>query len=228
MVRVVAVIPARAGSQRVENKNLKPFGDTTLLEYKLKKIVESGLFSDIVVNTDMRSAVDMAERYGVKSHWREAYYASSACTNSEYFEYLARFTECDVLAYCPCTSPFVQVATMETCINTLEARSEADSVLTVSAIKEFLWLDGKPLNYEPERAPNSQDLPNVQAINFGFSVTKRDAMIARRNIVGSNPLFIETKGIEKVDIDLPLDFFLAEKIYLEMIQLERRGLPFEL
>lgn len=227
-MKVVAVIPARAGSQRVENKNMRSFGDTTLFEYKLQKIVDSGLFSDVVVNTDMQSAVDMAARYGVKSHWREVYYASSACTNSEYFEYLARTTDCDVLAYCPCTSPFIRVETMSKCISALAADPQCDSVLTVSAIKEFLWLEGKPLNYEPNNAPNSQDLPNVQAINFGFALTLRDAMIARRNIVGARPLFIETKGIEKVDIDLPLDFFLAEKIYLEMTDMERRGLPFSL
>ena len=40
--KLTAVIPVRAGSQRVKNKNLKPFADSTLLDIKietLKKVV---------------------------------------------------------------------------------------------------------------------------------------------------------------------------------------------
>ena len=33
---VIAMVPVRAGSTRVPNKNIRPFGDTNLLTLKLK------------------------------------------------------------------------------------------------------------------------------------------------------------------------------------------------
>ena len=42
---VKAVVPIRKGSQRVKDKNLRPFGDTTLLELKIGKLKEAGIRS---------------------------------------------------------------------------------------------------------------------------------------------------------------------------------------
>ena len=90
-------------------------------------------------------------------------------------------------------------------------------------MKEFLWLDGKPLNYDKTNAPNSQNLPDIKALNFGFTLVKRESLIRNRNIIGDNPLFITTTGIESIDIDTPLDFYIAERIY-EKVIVEGRNL----
>ena len=109
---IKAVIPIRKGSQRVQNKNLRPFADTTLLENKIKVLKKAGFFDDIIVNTDSEEAIAMAEANGVSWHRREPYYASSACSGSEFFQHLGIVTDCDVFCYCPVTSPFVSVETM--------------------------------------------------------------------------------------------------------------------
>lgn len=92
-----------------------------------------------------------------------------------------------------------------------------DCVSTVSSIKEFLWLDGKAINYDPRHAPNSQNLPNVVALNFGTTVTSRESLIRNSNIIGQSPEFVVTSDIESIDIDTPLDFYLAEKIYKKVV-----------
>ncbi len=216
---IKAVIPIRKGSQRVQNKNLRPFADTTLLESKIKVLKKAGFFDDIIVNTDSEEAIAMAEANGVSWHRREPYYASSACSGSEFFQHLGIVTDCDVFCYCPVTSPFVSVETMMKCKALYEEKMQegCDCVSTVSDVKEFLWLDGKPLNYDKENAPNSQNLPDVKALNFGFTMVKRESLIKNRNIIGDNPLFVTTSGMESVDIDTPLDFYIAEQIYRKVI-----------
>ena len=161
----------------------------------------------------------MAEANGVSWHRREPYYASSACSGSEFFQHLGIVTDCDVFCYCPVTSPFVSVETMMKCKALYEEKMQegCDCVSTVSDVKEFLWLDGKPLNYDKENAPNSQNLPDVKALNFGFTMVKRESLIKNRNIIGDNPLFVTTSGMESVDIDTPLDFYIAEQIYRKVI-----------
>lgn len=216
---IKAVIPIRKGSQRVQNKNLRPFADTTLLENKINALKKAGFFDDIIVNTDSEEAIAMAEANGVSWHRREPYYASSACSGSEFFQHLGIVTDCDVFCYCPVTSPFVSVETMMKCKALYEEKMQegCDCVSTVSDVKEFLWLDGKPVNYDKENAPNSQNLPDVKALNFGFTMVKRESLIKNRNIIGDNPLFVTTSGIESVDIDTPLDFYIAEQIYRKVM-----------
>lgn len=155
---------------------------------------------------------------GVKCHRREEYYASSQCSGSEFFQHLGEVTDTDVFVYAPCTSPFVKPETISKCIHAyLDKDGPCDCIATVSSIKEFMWLDGKPINYNPLNAPNSQDLPNIVALNFGCTVTSREDLIKNRNIIGKQPRFVLTSDIEAIDIDTPLDFYIAEQMYYKLI-----------
>lgn len=80
-----------------------------------------------------------------------------------------------------------------------------------------MWLDGKPVNYDPLNAPNSQDLPDIVALNFGATVVAKEDLIANRNIIGKKPQFVVTSDIEAVDIDTPLDFYVAEQLYIKTV-----------
>lgn len=222
-MKIVAVIPIRKGSQRVQDKNIRPFADTTLLELKIKNLKNSGVFDDIIVNTDSEVAIQIAIQNGISYHRREPYFASSQCSGSEFFQHLGQVTDTDVFAYCPVTSPFVSVDTMRKCVDLYKSSENCDCVSTVSDVKEFLWLDGAPLNYDKQNAPNSQNLPDVKALNFGFTLVKRESLIRNRNIIGDNPLFVTTSEIESVDIDTPLDFYIAEHIYKKVF-IDNKGL----
>ena len=159
----------------------------------------------------------------MKTHRREEYYASSKCSGSEFFRHLGEVTDTDIFVYCPCTSPFVKPQTISQCINQFLSSSGYDSLATVSSIKEFLWLDGKPMNYDPAHAPNSQNLPDVVALNFGVTVVRREDLIQNCNIIGKKPQFVVTDEIEAVDIDTPLDFYIAEQLYRKLV-LEKKDL----
>lgn len=219
-MKITAVIPIRSGSQRVKDKNLRTFADTNLMELKIRTLLQVPELTSIVVNTNSKIAIDVVNnnyRGGVETHLREEYYASSQCSGSEFFRHLGEVTDTDIFVYCPCTSPFVKPQTISQCINQFLSSSDYDCLATVSSIKEFLWLNGKPMNYNPMHAPNSQDLPNVVALNFGVTVVTKDALIKNSNIIGKNPQFVVTDEIEAVDIDTPLDFYIAEQIYKKLV-----------
>ena len=69
--KITAIIPIRKGSQRIINKNFKPFAGKNLLEIKLDTLITIGSIDEIVVNTDSKRALEIAEKYGVKKHERE-------------------------------------------------------------------------------------------------------------------------------------------------------------
>lgn len=215
-MKITAVIPVRAGSQRVKNKNLKPFGKSSLLAHKIDILKQVRNIDDIVVNTDSSEAIEIAKSKGVSFHRRADYFASSKCTNSEFLQHLGEVTETEIFAYCPCTTPFIKIKTIEDSIENFLTASGNDCLATVTLIKEFLWLNNNPLNYKREKQPNSQDLPDIYALNFGLNLINRQNLIKYKNIVGHNPIFRITDEIEGLDIDTPLDFFIAEELYKKM------------
>ena len=185
MKKITAVVPIRKGSQRVVDKNLRPFAGSNLLAIKIENLKRVRGIDEIIVNTDSEHAIEIAQEMGVSFHRREDYYASSKCTGSEFFEHLGQVTDTDIFAYCPVTSPFIKIETMEAAISMFKEENEFDCLSTVSVIKEFMWLDGKAINYNPLNAPNSQNLPDIEALNFGFTLINKSDLIRYRNIIGN-------------------------------------------
>lgn len=62
-MKVTAVIPIRSGSQRVKDKNLRKFGDTSLMELKIKNLLQVPELDRIIVNTNSEEAINI-----VKAH----------------------------------------------------------------------------------------------------------------------------------------------------------------
>lgn len=220
-MKITAVVPIRKGSQRVKDKNLRPFAGTSLLEVKLNMLLKVPEIDSIVVNTNSEAAIELVEEEYTETkvtyHRREEYYASSQCSGSDFFRHLAEVTDTDIFIYTPCTSPFVKPQTVSKCIKQFIEHPEYDCLATVSSVKEFLWLDGKAINYDPLHAPNSQNLPNIVALNFGTTVVNKETIIKNCNIIGKNPQFVLTDDIESIDIDTPLDFYIAEQLYIKLI-----------
>lgn len=221
MKKMVAVIPVRAGSQRVKDKNIRPFAGKTLLEHKID-VVKKLPVEDIIINTDSEEAIETAKREGVSYHRREPYYASSKCSNSEFHHYLAKVTDAEELLVAQVTAPLL---TAESYLRAIEAYKthECDSLMSVKVLKEFIWYNGKPLNYSLDNLPNSQDLPEYLVPTFGLVIVKRDAMLEARSYMGKNPYFYKVSQTEAIDIDTELDFDFAEFMFKKTFHNEQNA-----
>ena len=211
---ITAVVAVRAGSQRVKNKNIRPFGNTNLLEMKLQLLKEVKLIDKIIVNSDCDKMLSIAKNHGVKAHKREAYYASSEATNTEFHGHIGEVTNSETIFLAPVCSPFVTVRSHEQAIRHY-LENDYDSMTSVSDVKNHLWLDGNPLNYDLRNVPNSQDLPEIVKLTYGITIVNRDIMKKEKRVVGNNPGFYKLDEIESIDIDTEFDFFIAEQIYMK-------------
>lgn len=216
MKKLVAVIPVRAGSQRVKDKNIRPFAGKSLIEHKLDIIKELPV-DDIIINTDSEEAIEIAKKAGVSYHRREPYYASSKCSNSEFHHYLAKVTECENILIAQVTAPLITAESYKKAINAFNEH-DCDSLMSVRVLKEFIWYNGKPLNYSQENMPNSQDLPEYLVPTFGLVIVKREAMLEARSYIGKKPYFYTVTQEEAIDIDTALDFDFAEFMYEKTFQ----------
>jgi CMP-N-acetylneuraminic acid synthetase len=212
--RITAVVAVRGGSQRVPEKNTRPFAGSNLLAIKIKQLLQVPEFDELLVNSEDNGMLEMAARLGANTVRRDSRFATSTVSMSEVYRNIAENVDSDVVAYCNVTNPLVSVESYSrVCKLYREKEGVHDSVNTVTAIKEFLYLNGQPLNYDPLCQPRSQDLPDIVAINFAISVISRRTMIDLANVVGRRPYLHTLTEFEGFDIDTELDFRIAELLY---------------
>lgn len=211
---IKALIPVRSGSKRVKNKNIRPFAGSNLLEIKIKQLQRIQNLDGIVVNSNDPEMLDIAKSLGVEAVKRDEYYAGDNVTN-EMYKNIAENCNSDIIMYTNVTSPLITDETIEKCIDLYMNKKDDsfDSVNTANLVKEFLWLNNKPINYDPAQTPRSQDLPDITALNFAINIISRDELIARKHYIGAKPYLYLVDKVEAIDIDDMVDFEFAEFMY---------------
>ena len=61
---IIAIIPARGGSKRIKNKNIKTFYRKPIISYAIKCAKDSKLFNKIIVSSDSKKITSIAKKYG--------------------------------------------------------------------------------------------------------------------------------------------------------------------
>lgn len=222
-MKIKALIPVRSGSQRVKNKNIRPFADSSLLEIKIKQMLKIPELDGVVVNSNSDEMLEIASRLGAETVKRDEYFATSEVSPNELYENMAENINADVVLYTHCTTPLVNDATYSKAINAFYNKpADKDSLITVSLLKEFLWVDGKPYNYDANHKPRSQDLPeNFVLLNHVIHILPRSLMIQKKDIIGYFPDMLPISKIEAVDIDDQVDFDFAEFMYRRQLKEEK-------
>jgi CMP-N-acetylneuraminic acid synthetase len=209
---ITIVIPCRAGSTRVKNKNFKPFADSNLLEIKVKQAIK--LKIPVVIDSDSDIAKNIATQYGVEFKKRPDFYASSECNNSQYYEYLGNSVSTEYIMILQPTAPLLEDDTLQTCYDTFcNNFTKYDSLVTALFAKKHAWYQNMPINYDLQNTPNSQDLEPIILPTFNVMIAKVSSLLQTKNIITDKCLFYPVAEIESIEIDTQTDFDIAEILY---------------
>ena len=214
-MKVKALVAVRSGSVRVKNKNLRPFAGSSLLEVKVKQLMRIPNLDGVVVNSDDDQMLRIAKGLGCETVKRDPRYASNQVSMSEVYACMAAQMEADVIAYINVTNPLLRDATLIDAIEKYKELEEGscDSLNSAHLVKEFLFFENQPINYDLKYQPRSQDLPDIAALNFAVNIISREKMISGKNVVGQRPYIYLIDEVEGTDIDNPIDFDFAEFVY---------------
>ena len=211
---IKALVAVRSGSQRVKNKNIRPFAGSNLLEIKLEQLKRIKGLDGVIVNSNDDNMLDIARAHGCQAVKRDEYYASNSVTMSDVYKNMAENCDCDVIAYINVTNPLIEDSTIEEIIEFFRNNCDSyDSVNSAHPVKEFMFENNKPINYDLKHQPRSQDLPDIYALNFAVNIIRKQDMINCKNVVGSNPYIYAIDEVEATDIDNQIDFDFAEFIF---------------
>ncbi len=212
-MKIKALVAVRSGSMRVQNKNLRPFAGSSLLEVKLEQLKRIKNLDGIIVNSNDDTMLSIAEKMGCETVKRDQYYASNEVSMSDVYKNMAENCDCDVIAYINVTNPLLKDETIEKAIEEYKNMKDFDSLNSAHLVKEFMFLDNKPVNYDLKNQPRSQDLPDYYALNFAINIISKEKMIECKNVVGQKPWIYGIDEIEATDIDNPIDFDFSEFVF---------------
>lgn len=215
MIPVIqAVIPVRGGSERVKNKNLRPFAGSNLLAIKIEQLLQVKELDAVFVSSEDPAMLELAKELGAIPVERDPYYATSSVPMSEVYAYMAGQMSSDHVLLTHVTNPLAGAEVYRRCIEAYRNGLERyDSLTTVADVKDFLYQDGKPLNFDPANKPRSQDLPDILKLTHVVSIAPREMVTRTKEWFGPQVQFVKLDASESFDIDTPLDLEIAELLY---------------
>jgi N-acylneuraminate cytidylyltransferase len=223
----VALVPARAGSQRVPGKNVLPLAGQPLIAYTIAAARESGVFGEVVVSTDSEEIAAVAQRYGASvPGLRPPEIATSTSPDIEWVLHAMGGRPEELFSILRPTSPFRSATTIRRAYERLvELGDRADSIRAVEPVRQHpgkMWVvDGdliRPLlEQPPEGTPwhstQFQALPEVLVQNSSLEIAWAHVLAGPRPTISGErvaPFF--TEGAEGFSIDYPDDIAAAERL----------------
>jgi CMP-N-acetylneuraminic acid synthetase len=222
----VALVPARAGSERVRGKNLRPLAGHPLLAYSIAAARETGLFEAVIVSSDSEEIAETARTYGAEvPGLRPAELATSTSPDVEWVELVLRDRSEDVFSILRPTSPFRSAATIARAFERfLELGERIDSLRAVELVRQHpgkMWVvDGdlmsplleQPAEGTPFHSRQYQSLPRVYVQNSSLEIAWTRLLRDDRSIAGRRVAPFFTEGLEGFTIDYPDDLARAEQL----------------
>jgi N-acylneuraminate cytidylyltransferase len=227
---IVALIPARAGSSRLRDKNIQPLQGHPLIAYTIAAARASGVFAAIVVSTDSPRYAEVARHYGAETPFlRPAELAGGLSPDIEWVEHaFQEFARAgrsyDCFSILRPTSPFRQGATIRRAWDAFVAEEGVDSLRAVEKCKQHpgkMWvvrgrrmLPLLPLSpaEQPWHSSQYQSLPEVHAQNASLEIAWSRVVQDGRTIAGTVIMPFLTQGHEGLDINEPRDWWYAEHL----------------
>ncbi|MCC6178139.1 MAG: acylneuraminate cytidylyltransferase family protein [Chloroflexi bacterium] len=225
---IVGLIPARAGSKRVKNKNIRLLGGHPVIAYTIAAARDSGVFNDVIVSTDSEHFADIARHYGASVPFlRPDEYAGDRSPDVEWIEYtLKRLRDegkgYDCFSILRPTSPFRKAATIRRAWETFLAEEGVDSLRAVEKCKQHpakMWVvRGQrmfPLlpigpKEQPWHSSQYPSLPEVYVQNASLEIAWSRVIFQDRTIAGNSYVPFLTEGDEGYDVNDVADWIYAE------------------
>lgn len=211
MKRVLAVIPARAGSKGIPNKNIRLVNNKPLIYYSIKNAIDSKYITDIVVTTDSPEIEVIAKQMGVKCKHRRPELCEDTVTLDSVIYDVATDYECDYVVTMQPTSPTLKVETLDAAIQYM-IKNNFDTLISVINAPHLSWRDenGKRIPNYKERL-NRQYLPAQYNETGAFLISRREIMTESTRI-GENVDVFEVSAEESIDVDTFADLKYVETV----------------
>ncbi|GAB6190220.1 glycosyltransferase [Marinitoga arctica] len=215
-MKILAIVPARGGSKGIKKKNIRLLNNKPLITYIINTAKNSHYITDIVVTTDNEDIIDVVKLFDVKIRKRPKNLAEDNITldpviYDAYEWYKNNYSDVDYVITLQPTSPLLTKETLEKAIQYMIDQNY-DTVLSVVDNTHLEWKkENKKIIPNYSKRLNRQWLPKKYKETGAFVISKKE-FISYNNRFGEKISVFEIPTEEAIDIDTPLDWYIAEKI----------------
>lgn len=233
--KILAIIPARAGSKRIKNKNLKNINNKPLIYYTLKYALNNlKLIDEIFVSTNSKKILNYSKKISpnIISTLRPEKISGDKSSDFEFIKHTVKFLEkqkkkFDIIVILRPTTPIRDKKLITNCLKTL-INSKGTSIRSAKCVEHThpYWMYQLKKNTPIEIIKNknffkyyqSQKLPKFYMhdghcdIFLIKNIFKNNEKNKIKKIYGNKMLYYKNKQKYLVNIDEPFDFFIAEQI----------------
>jgi CMP-N-acetylneuraminic acid synthetase len=207
-MRVIAFATIKLNSQRVPHKNIQPIGSKPLCYHILNTALQVKDIDDVIVYC----SEDKVKQYMPDKAiflQREKWLDGDDIKAKDTYTAFINEVDADVYIAMCTTSPFTQKNTLEHALSKVLYEGY-DSAFSAKRLQTFAWYQGKPINYDLENVPRTQDMEPVFVETSAFFIFKKEIWTRYGRRIGFNPYIQEVGEIESVDIDTMEDLKFAQ------------------
>jgi CMP-N-acetylneuraminic acid synthetase/spore coat polysaccharide biosynthesis predicted glycosyltransferase SpsG len=215
-LKVLAVIPARGGSKGIPRKNIRHLNGKPLISYTIETSLRSKYISKVIVSTDDIEIASISKKCGADVIIRPENLASDEVPlDPVIFDAIQKVENkdesFDVVITIQPTSPLLKTKTLEKIIEKL-VNEKLDTVLTAVDDRHLSWSkEGDKFFPNYYERKNRQYLP-PEYRETGAVLASMRTVITPYSRIGDNVSLFEVDKYESVDIDSPMDWWVAEKL----------------
>jgi len=223
--KILFWIPARGGSKRIPNKNIRNFLGRPLIAYAIKQALTCPLKGRVMVDTDSKKIAAIAKKYGAEAPFlRPAHLAGDNSQGADCLIYLLNKLkklenyEPDYVIILQATSPLREIEDITACWKMMR-ETKAATVLTVCPTHPRLYYLSKTndiilVNGKESDSTNTQAWPPAYVLNGCFVyIVKTKEFLKEKRVITKNTKAVICPKWRSIDLDDPEDWALAELVY---------------
>ena len=222
--RIIAVIPVKENSDRVPNKNFRPFNSDgeSLLDITISKLSRIEIIDHIYISTD-KEDIKIVNNKKVSILNRNKKFCNNIIPWSDViYNVIKSIPEAEntIIMWCHTTTPLFN--NYEKALKTFLKLDpiKFNSLVVVEKLKEFIVDEkGMPWNYMYGIWHKySQNLPNLSKVTGSLFINELSEMLKTRYVINSNPFLFEIDSKFGIDIDTQWEYELAQILYKHLFE----------
>lgn len=206
-MKTVALVPIKLNSQRLPHKNILPIAGYPLCWHLCNSLLKAKGIDEVYVYCSDKAVTEYLPT-GTIFKQREKWLDGELVKGFDIYREFIKEVEADIYVLAHTTSPFIKVSSIENALSHVLDGTN-DSAFSAERIQTFAWYQGRPINYDLNDVPRTQDMEPIWVETSAFFIFKKEIFTVHNRRIGFNPYIQEVSGIEAIDIDEKKDYDLA-------------------
>lgn len=222
MMKIVSFIPIKLNNQRLPGKNLLLLNNRPTCDYIFETISNVEMIDEKYVycsDEAIKPYITPYESKGLRFLKRDPYLDGFQVKGLEIIDRFVKDVDADIYVLTHVTQPFTKSASISSALEKVVS-GDYDSAFSAVALQDYMWMNGKPLNYDMKNVVRTQDLEPIYMETGAFFIFRKEVFTKLGQRIGNHPYIYEIDQFEAVDIDTKEDFEFAKVVarYLENLK----------